>query len=50
MYYKQSFNNHDTMFLRPTPIVEILDLLKCDCQDINDHFIEYYDFDDNNLY
>ena len=50
MYYKQSFNNHDTRFLRPTPIVELHDLLKKDCQVINDHLIEYDDFDDNNLY
>ena len=50
MYYKQSFNNHDTRFLRKTPIVELHDLLKKDCQVINDHLIEYYNFDDNNLY
>ena len=50
IYYKQSFNNHNTRFLRPTPIVELHDLLKYDCQVINDHLIEYYDFDDNNLY
>ena len=50
MYYKQSFNNHDTRFLRPTPIVELHDLLKNYCQVINDHLIEYYNFDDNNLY
>ena len=50
IYYKQSFNNHNTRFLRPTPIVELHDLLKYDCQVINDHLIEYYDFADNNLY
>ena len=28
MYYKQSFNNHDTRFLRKLPIVELHDLFK----------------------
>ena len=50
MYYKQSFNNHDTRFLRKTPIVELHDLLKIYCQVINDHLIEYYNFDDINFY
>ena len=28
MYYNKSFNNHDTRFLRTTPIVELRDLFK----------------------
>ena len=50
MYYKQSFNNHDTRFLRTTPIVELHALFKKNCQVINDHLIEYYNFDDINFY
>ena len=50
MYYKQSRYNHDTRFLRTTLIVELHDLLKKDCQVINDHVIGYFIFDDNNLY
>ena len=33
-----------------TSIVELHDLLKKDCEVINDHLIEYYDFDDINHY
>ena len=50
MYYRQTHNNHDTRCMYPDPIDEIHDLLKDDRQVINDHLIEYYDFDDNNLY
>ena len=48
--YKQSLNNHDTRFLGNTSIVELHDLLKNDCGVINDHLIEYYNFDDINFY
>ena len=33
-----------------TSIVELRDLLKTDCEVINDHLIEYYNFDDINHY
>ena len=50
MYYKQSFNFHYTRFLGNTSIVELHDLLKKYCEVINDHLIDYYDFDDTNHY
>ena len=51
MYYKKTNNiSDDTRFVKPNHISEIHDLLKDDCQVINDHLIEFYDFDDNNLY
>jgi len=50
MYYKQSYNFNDTRFLENKSIEVIHDLLKKDCEVINDHLIDYYDFDDTNHY
>ena len=50
MYYKQSFNVNDTRFVENEYIEVIHDLLKKDCEVINDHLIDYYDFDDTNHY
>ena len=50
MYYKQSYNIHDTRFVENESIKLLHDLLKKDCEVINDHLIDYYDFDDTNYY
>ena len=50
MYYKQSFNINETRFVENESIELIHDLLKKDCEVINDHLIHYYDFDDTNYY
>ena len=50
MYYKQSYNVNDTRFVENESIELVHDLLKKDCEVINDHLIDYYNFDGINHY